>query len=123
VVATCGCSANRQRWSLRRSIFAGSLASVCSSSNKSREASPAAQASGLPLKLWPWWSVRRCGIPRGRPVNGAVGDRRGERQVAAGEAFPEAENIGDDGFLLTGEHRAGAAEATAISSAIRSTLY
>ena len=44
-------------------------------------------------------------------VNGAGGERGGEREVAAGEAFREAEKIRDYVFLLAGEHFAGAAEA------------
>ena len=38
-------------------------------------------------------------------------ERRGERQVAAGEALAEAEEVGRDPLLLAGEHRPGAPEA------------
>ena len=44
-------------------------------------------------------------------VDALGGERRGERQVAAGEALAEAEEVGRDPLLLAGEHRPGAAEA------------
>src|SRR5204863_3703959 len=38
-------------------------------------------------------------------------ERRGQREVAAGEPLPEAEEVRRHALLLAGEHRAGAAEA------------
>ena len=40
-----------------------------------------------------------------------AGQRRGERQVAAGDALAETEQVGLDALVLDGEHAPGAAEA------------
>ena len=57
---------------------------------------------------------RRCAAPRGRrgsPRRSLGRQRRGQRQVAAGQPLGEAEQVGGHLLLLAGEHRAGAAEA------------
>ncbi len=46
-----------------------------------------------------------------RLVDALAGERRGERQVAAGEALRDAHEVGRDVLLLAGEHRPRAAEA------------
>ena len=62
----------------------------------------------------------RCGRGRrsallGRAEEALVdplgGQRRGQRQVAAGQALGEAQQVRRDALLLAGEHRPGAAEA------------
>ncbi len=54
-------------------------------------------------------------------VNLVRGQHHRQRQVAAGDAFGQAEKVGRDAGLLAGEQRSGAPEARQISSAIRCT--
>ncbi len=44
-------------------------------------------------------------------VESLGGERRGEREVAAGDPFPNAQQIRDDVLVLAGEHPAGPSEA------------
>ena len=112
VVATCGCSASRHRCSPSRAIFAGSLASVCSSSNTSSDASAAAARERIAAeRVAVMQRAAFVEFAEERVVDLVVRERRRHRQVAAGESFAQAQKIGHDVFLLAGEHRAGAAEA------------
>ena len=93
-------------------ILGASRSSVRSASNTSSVASAAAQASGLPVYVWPWKNVRYSRVlAEERVVHGLGRERRGERQVAAGDALGDAHQVGRDVLLLAGEHRARAAEA------------
>ena len=85
---------------------------MCSCSKTASVASAAAQASGLPVYVWPWKNVRNCSKRAEEALVDALGrERRGERQVAAGQPLGEAHEVGRDALLLAGEHRARAAEA------------
>ena len=72
------------------------------------EALATAQASGLPMNVGPCASTpRRRGDAPGHP-GGA--QRRGERQVAAGQRLADAHHVRADPGVLGGEQRPGAAE-------------
>ena len=105
--ATCSSSSSPSS-----AIFGCRRSSVRSDSNTSSVASAAAQASGLPVYVWPWKNVLNSSCsPRNAVVDRLGGERRRERQVAAGDALGHAHEVGRDVLLLAGEHRAGAAEA------------
>ena len=104
--ATAGSTATRcssSRDSI--AIFGASSSSVRSRSNVSSVAIAAAQASGLPVNVWPWKKVRELVGAAEESVVDALGrQRRGEREVAAGQALADAQQVGRDALVLAGEH-------------------
>ena len=93
--ATSSIAATPASSSPSRRIFGCRRSRVRSRSNTSRLAIAAAQASGLPVNVWPWKKVRNSSCVAEEALVDALGrQRRGERQVAAGQALGEAEEVG-----------------------------
>ena len=113
----------------RTSATSGIALDLARAAPEQRDLRLQARRASAPARRCRGWRGRRrrragcrCRCGRGRRslllggaeeglVDALGGERRRERQVAAGQALGEAEQVGRDALLLAGEHRAGAAEA------------
>jgi len=74
--------------------------------------------------VWPWKKVLFSAGAAEEGVEDLLsGESGGEGEIAAGDSFGDAHEVGLNVFVFEGEHFAGSAEAVATSSQMRRVLY